>query len=384
MTKLPEKDLLTGTKTPRTTTGEMKNALGKLRDYLAELFGDDSMDKEKARQTLGIDLSALSDKSDIEAAMSMKADKTELENKANKDEIEALEAEIARRGIPVGSIDYFAMATPPSGYLKADGSEVGRETYPDLFAAIGTAFGNGDGTTTFNLPDLMDRFPQGSMTPGIKKEAGLPDITGTFRGLGQNIASGDSYESGAFKAINTNSAFSSASGNDAKKWDFAASRSNPLYGASMTVQPCALTLLPCIKAFDAATNPGLVDVTALAAGMNDKLGKAVDGKVVRFVKDSFRDGANWWRKWSDGWIEQGGMNTETVLNRNIVFHLPMLDTSYSILTTVNTVPSGVVVISVNTKSTSGATMYATYSTNGSSGAAVQHFQWYVFGQGTPS
>lgn len=67
MTKLPEKDLLTGTKTPRTTTGEMKNALGKLRDYLAELFGDDSMDKEKARQTLGIDLSALSDKSDSKA-----------------------------------------------------------------------------------------------------------------------------------------------------------------------------------------------------------------------------------------------------------------------------------------------------------------------------
>ena len=56
MTLLPEKDLLAGTKTPKTTTGEMKNALGKVRDYLAELFGDDSMDKEKARQTLGIRL----------------------------------------------------------------------------------------------------------------------------------------------------------------------------------------------------------------------------------------------------------------------------------------------------------------------------------------
>ena len=40
MTLLPEKDLLAGTKTPKTTTGEMKNALGKVRDYLAELFGE--------------------------------------------------------------------------------------------------------------------------------------------------------------------------------------------------------------------------------------------------------------------------------------------------------------------------------------------------------
>lgn len=69
----------------------MKNALGKLRDYLAKLFGEDRSDKEKARQTTGIDLSALSDKSDIEAALSMKADKTGLENQTSKDVIDSLE-----------------------------------------------------------------------------------------------------------------------------------------------------------------------------------------------------------------------------------------------------------------------------------------------------
>lgn len=68
--------------------------------------------------------------------------------------------------VPIGTVAYFAMTTPPAGYLKADGAEVGRETYPELFSAIGTTFGEGDGSTTFNLPDLIDRFAQGGNTPG--------------------------------------------------------------------------------------------------------------------------------------------------------------------------------------------------------------------------
>lgn len=173
MTKLPEKDLLNGDKMPRTTTGEMKSAPGKLRDYLAELSGDDSMDKDKARQGPGIDLSALSDKADVEAALSGKADRIGLGNKAGKDVIHAfeketntLEAEMAKRGIPIGSIDYFATAAPPTGYPKADGPEVGQETYPQLFTAIGTTFGEDNGESTFNLPDLMDWYCAGKRNTG--------------------------------------------------------------------------------------------------------------------------------------------------------------------------------------------------------------------------
>ncbi len=54
MTKLPEKNVLTGNKLPKTTTGEMKRALGELHDYLSELLGE-SADKEMTRQTLGIE-----------------------------------------------------------------------------------------------------------------------------------------------------------------------------------------------------------------------------------------------------------------------------------------------------------------------------------------
>lgn len=57
MAKLPEKSLLDGSKTPKTSTREMKAALGELRDYLSALLGTDSNDKAAAREALGIDLS---------------------------------------------------------------------------------------------------------------------------------------------------------------------------------------------------------------------------------------------------------------------------------------------------------------------------------------
>lgn len=60
-----------------------------------------------------------------------------------------------------GAIQYFAVQTAPDGWLKADGSAVSRTDYTDLFAVIGTTFGEGDGSTTFNLPDLRGEFVRG-------------------------------------------------------------------------------------------------------------------------------------------------------------------------------------------------------------------------------
>ena len=59
MTKLPDKNLLDGTKKTETTTGEFWLAMGNIRQFLFELFGDESSDKETARQTLGIDIGQL-------------------------------------------------------------------------------------------------------------------------------------------------------------------------------------------------------------------------------------------------------------------------------------------------------------------------------------
>ena len=62
---------------------------------------------------------------------------------------------------PAGSVIYHAANTPPTGFLKADGSAVSRSTYSDLFAAIGETYGAGDGSSTFLVPDLRGEFMRG-------------------------------------------------------------------------------------------------------------------------------------------------------------------------------------------------------------------------------
>jgi len=64
-------------------------------------------------------------------------------------------------GVPVGTVIYVATQTAPEGWLKADGSAISRTDYADLFAAVGTIFGAGDGSMTFNLPDLRGEFVRG-------------------------------------------------------------------------------------------------------------------------------------------------------------------------------------------------------------------------------
>jgi hypothetical protein len=63
--------------------------------------------------------------------------------------------------VPSGTVIWTARSTAPSGYLKANGSAISRTTYAALYSAIGTIYGVGDGSTTFNLPDLRGEFIRG-------------------------------------------------------------------------------------------------------------------------------------------------------------------------------------------------------------------------------
>lgn len=94
-----------------------------------------------------------------------------------------------RASPPPGSIFWFGSITIPTGYLKCDGAVVSRADYPKLFAAIGTKFGAGNGSTTFALPNLVDYFVRGTITNsevGTKKD-------GTK--IGTTTAYGTYYES---------------------------------------------------------------------------------------------------------------------------------------------------------------------------------------------
>ena len=93
-------------------------------------------------------------------------------------------------GIPTGSLVPFAGAVIPEGYLLCNGAAVSRTTFANLFKVIGTLWGAGDGSTTFNLPDFNNRFIEGTTDTtkvGKKLEAGLPNITGYLNDVGTPI-----------------------------------------------------------------------------------------------------------------------------------------------------------------------------------------------------
>ena len=146
----------------------------------------------------------------------------------------------------------FAGNTLPDGWLACDGTAVSRTTYANLFSKIGTTYGTGDGSTTFNLPNLIDKFVEGSATAGTVKSAGLPNITGgnvltqaydntATQGLWTRGGNGALYAAGGWARTGVLSSYA-AHENLTDGIAFDASRSNSIYGNSTTVQPPALTM----------------------------------------------------------------------------------------------------------------------------------------------
>jgi microcystin-dependent protein len=199
-------------------------------------------------------------------------------------------------GVPLGAIiAYSANGDLPSGYLLCDGAAVSRTMYPDLFAAIGTTYGSGDGSTTFNLPDYntAQRFAQGGTVAGTVKSAGLPNVEGTLKslsGVSSNIAplGANAVTQGAVIATSLDKSGhlpgSSDDGYAQYGLSIDASQSNPIYGASTTVQPPALTCRYIIKAFDGQTpDSALIDITQYAQELAHKAD--ITGSNMAYHKD---------------------------------------------------------------------------------------------------
>jgi len=83
-------------------------------------------------------------------------------------------------GTATGTIFPWSASSPPSGFLECDGAAALRSTYSALFAVIGTTYGAGDGSTTFNVPDLQDNIPMGrSGTKALASTGGANTVTPT-------------------------------------------------------------------------------------------------------------------------------------------------------------------------------------------------------------
>lgn len=83
-------------------------------------------------------------------------------NKAQaRSNLEIFSKDETRQMAPVGLVAHFARNSAPAGWLKANGAAISRSAYAELYAALGTSYGAGDGFTTFNLPDLRGEFIRG-------------------------------------------------------------------------------------------------------------------------------------------------------------------------------------------------------------------------------
>lgn len=136
-----------------------------------------------------------------------------------------------------------SMNTSHSGCLLCNGGAVSRTTYADLFTLLGTAFGEGDGSTTFNLPDFRDKTLWGANGNLMAiLAAGLPNITGglSIGALCQNASGAITTQSSSVLRSTTDTSNSSG-------FTFDASRSSSIYGKSTTVQPPAIAVNIFIK-----------------------------------------------------------------------------------------------------------------------------------------
>ena len=173
------------------------------------------------------------------------------------------------QGAVIGEIRWFAMSTPPEGWLVCNGATAFTSNYAALFAAIGKTFTprlistdpdvknpEYSDPTVFRLPNLVGKVPWGSSSQvGTEMKAGVPNINGAIStqmpgGVPPWINGGDgalfnNYARKDYNAYNTNTYSISRSNSDILRFD--ASHSNPIYGRSDTVQPPALCLLPCIR-----------------------------------------------------------------------------------------------------------------------------------------
>ncbi len=151
----------------------------------------------------------------------------------------------------IGFIKTFAGTTPPEGTLLCDGSAVSRDTYSELFDVIGTTWGEGDGSTTFNLPDLRGKWMMGAdeeRGAGVEVAEGLPNITGNIV-TGHSLAlfaTNNQPTSALFTSGTTGGAVQGATGTYYKGFSLNASRSSTIYGSSLHVTPASVAVLPCI------------------------------------------------------------------------------------------------------------------------------------------
>ena len=117
--------------------------------------------KEETTTAINNAITGKADTTYVDGQLELKADKTDTYTKEEIDDL-LEQPNISGDTLPIGTMILWSGTTTPQNWLLCDGREVSRETYSELFAIIGTTWGAGDGSTSFNLPNYVNKFPLGA------------------------------------------------------------------------------------------------------------------------------------------------------------------------------------------------------------------------------
>lgn len=257
-------------------------------------------------------------------------------------------------GLPIGHEFFTTNPNIPAGCIPLLGGEYSRTTYADLWAWVQTQNGylieesawqtkaaanggnvpfysKGDGTTTFRVPALKCWVRgAGSISEvGGYLAAGLPNIEGE---AGSKISAKEELSCTGALYQSLVSVGGEANGNyKYVSLGLDASLSNPIYGASDTVQPPSIVGLWVVKAYGVVTNVGSTDVANISTGLTEaetRISALENHGAGATVVESYHNGTEWYRVWSDGWLEQGGLVVDG--SSSLTFLKPFVDANYTV------------------------------------------------------
>lgn len=258
---------------------------------------------------------------------------------------------------PLGFHYLHPYGTVPADSIICNGATYPRVLYKDFFDYITTQgwvkteaewqeiatrdggfcpfYSDGDGSTNFRTPKFA---PYQQIAMGVAKatayhQAGLPNITGYWNTRGPEVL--ENATGGAFGIEETSDeyGYGHAIGGASARLTFNASGASSVYGLSSTVQPESHEWVMCVVAYGVATNVGSVDIQNVMSAVNVVQANLtqIESDIAQipqpsaYVTQAWRSGTQWYRRWSDGWIEQGGHGSGNTCTFPIVFS----DTNYT-------------------------------------------------------
>lgn len=202
-------------------------------------------------------------------------------------------------------------------------------------------YSSGNGSTTFRTP-MLGAYLKGAVDSseiGLFKEAGLPNIEGSF----ETHRAGHANGTGTFTVTGDRTGWGEGDQNTNTHGtvNFDASLSNPIYGNSDTVTPNTMTGIWVIKAIGLVVDSANTDLTEVLTGVEQTAQRvtAVEttvGSMIDYVVETWVDGTEWYRRYNSGWVEQGGQLpavTGTGTNIECPLNTPFAANNYTLILT---------------------------------------------------